>query len=80
VSNKIVVPDVSTAGSSSRESFDGRMLKHFSGQGPIYIRAVKDISSIFFRGQWAKHKDDNSESDVSSESDDSLPAGLTAPG
>ena len=80
VSNKIVVPDVSTAGSSSGESFDGRMLKHFSGQGPIYIRAVKDISSVFFRGQWAKHKDDNSDSDVSSESDDSLPAGLTAPG
>ena len=68
VSNKIVSPSEGSASSSVEpECFDGRMLKHMSGQGPIYIRATKDISSALFRGKWAKLQDDSSDSD---ESDD----------
>ena len=59
VSNKIIAPDLSKS-----ECFNGRMIKHFSGQGPVYIRANKDISSPLI--QWQRVAADSS----SDESDD----------
>ncbi|CAB4038980.1 PREDICTED: uncharacterized protein LOC107339408 isoform X2, partial [Paramuricea clavata] len=63
VCNKIIVPSM-----SKTESFDGRMVKHFAGQGPIYIRALRDISSALMKGHWKRIEPDCSASD--DESDD----------
>ena len=41
VNNKLIRPELSDG-----ESFDGRMVKHFAAQGPVYIRATKDIGSL----------------------------------
>lgn len=68
VSNKIVVPSL-----SKTESFDGRMLKHFAGQGPIYIRALADISSVLIKGQWKRIEHDSSGSGDESDDDPSEP-------
>ena len=43
------------------------MVKHFAGQGPIYIRALADISSALIQGQWKRIEPDSSAS--SDESD-----------
>ena len=47
---------------------DGRLLKHVSGQGPIYIRAKEDISVSVH--SLVKIEDDDSSDDISSEDDD----------
>ena len=76
VSNKIIVP-----GLSETESFDGRMIKHFAGQGPVYIRVLTDISSALIQGQWQRIGPDSSASDYSDdESDDNASVKSTAPG
>ena len=46
VGNKIIAPQLSES-----ECYDGKMIKRFSGQGPVYIRANKDISSLLFSGK-----------------------------
>ena len=62
VSNKIIVPTL-----SENERFDGRMIKHFAGQGPVYIRALRDISSTLTHGHWKRLDPDSSSSGEESE-------------
>ena len=62
VGNKIIAPQLSES-----ECYDGKMIKHFSGQGPVYIRANKDISSLLI--QW---KRDATESSSDEDDDDAL--------
>ena len=67
VSNKIIVPTL-----SENERFDGRMIKHFAGQGPVYIRVLRDISSTLTHGHWKRLDPDSISSGEESEKNPGL--------
>ena len=48
------------------QSFDGRLLKHISGQAPLYIRATTDISSslnVYLKNEESSDDSQSSEGD-----------------
>jgi hypothetical protein len=48
------------------QSFDGRLLKHISGQAPLYIRATTDISSslkVFLKNEESSDDSQSNEED-----------------
>ena len=56
VSNKLIRPELSAG-----ESFDGRMVRHFPAQGPVYIRATKDIAKNLLKSYTNAMGDEDSD-------------------